>query len=173
VNHFLRCFPIQVIDKLMKELGGILRYIYLLQSSIEYCSHIKPLPSEMTVYRGIQQGGKILLPLYESLIGEVIVWPSFTSTSINRNFVISRFIKGEDSMLFEISLHPGDVAVAIDEHSDYARESEILIAASSGFTVDEVEWIEVRGWKIAQVRLSYCISWYDFNIDDPPAPILV
>jgi hypothetical protein len=27
--------------------------------------------------------------------------------------------------------------------------------------------------KIAQVRLSYCMSWYDFNIDDPPEPILV
>jgi hypothetical protein len=27
--------------------------------------------------------------------------------------------------------------------------------------------------KIAQVRLSYCMSWYDLNVDDPPVPILV
>jgi hypothetical protein len=74
----------------MKELGGILRYIYLLQSSIEYYSHIKPLSSDMTVYRGIQQGGKILLPLYESLIGEVIVWPSFTNTSTNRCLMLCK-----------------------------------------------------------------------------------
>jgi hypothetical protein len=35
VNHFLRCFPIQVLGKFMKELRGVLSYIYLLQSSID------------------------------------------------------------------------------------------------------------------------------------------
>jgi TPR repeat protein len=173
VNHFMRCFPMKIIDKFMKELGGILRYIYLLQSSIEYCSHIRPLLLNMIVYRGIQQNGKMLVPLYESMIGEVIVWPSFTSTSINRDFVISAFIKGDDSLLFEIALHPGDVAVAIEAYSAYAGESEILIAASSGFMVEDVEWIDINGLKIGQVRLSYCMSWYDFNIDVPPTPILV
>jgi hypothetical protein len=113
------------------------------------------------------------MPLYESMIGEMIVWPGFTSTSTKRDLVISKFIRGEDSLLFEISLHPGDVAVAISDYSDYPMESEILIAASSGFMVEEVEWIEIRGSKIGQVRLSYCMSWYDFNIDDRPAPILV
>jgi hypothetical protein len=37
VNHLLRCFPIQLIDKFMKEVGPIPRYIYVLQSPIEYC----------------------------------------------------------------------------------------------------------------------------------------
>jgi hypothetical protein len=165
----------------MKELGGLVRYIYLLQSSIEYCSHMTPLPSNLTVYRGIQQQGNVLVPLYESMVGDVIVWPGFTSTSINRDLVISRFIKGADSLLFEISLHLGDVCVAIRDSSDHAGESEILIAASSGFIVEDVEWMEIRqrsgsGFrelKIAQVRLSYCISWYDFDIDEPPVPVLV
>jgi hypothetical protein len=125
------------------------------------------------VYRGIQQHGQLLIPLYESMIGEVIVFPGFTSTSTKREFVISRFIKGEDSLLFEISLHPDDVAVAIDVFSDYPSESEIMIAASSGFMVEEVDWIEISGSKIGQVRLSYCMSWYDFDIDDRPAPLFV
>jgi hypothetical protein len=75
--------------------------------------------------------------------------------------------------LFEISLHPGGVVVAISEYSDYPVEFEILIAASSGFMVEEVEWIEIRGSKIGQFRLSYCMSWYDFDIDNRPAPIIV
>jgi hypothetical protein len=173
VNRFLRCFPIAIVSKFMKELGGIIRYIYLLQSSIEYCSHAKSLSSEMIVYRGIQHDVQILVPLYESMIGEMIVWPSFTSTSSERELVISNFITSEDSLLFEILLHPGDVAVPIADYSDHEYESEILIAASSGFTIDDVEWVEIRGLKIAQVRLSYCMSWYDFNIDDPPDPILI
>jgi TPR repeat protein len=173
VNHFLRYFPIGIVSKFMKELGGILHYIYLLQSSIEYCSHHQPLSCDIIVYRGIPQQGKMLAPLCESMIGEVIVWPGFTSTSTDRNLVISRFINDEDSLLFEISLHPGDVAVAIQDYSEHPHEAEIVIAASSGFRIDDVEWIDIRGCKIGQVRLSYCFSWYDFNIDDPPVPILV
>jgi hypothetical protein len=170
-----------IVGKFMKELGGILRYIYLLQSSIEYCSHRQQLESDMIVYRGIQQEGKMLGPLYESMIGDVIVCPAFTSTSTDRELVISRFIKGEDSLLFEILLHQGDVAVAISDYSDHSYESEILIAASSGFMVEDVElitisWPSESGFReitIPHVRLSYCLSWYDFNIDDPPASILI
>jgi hypothetical protein len=157
----------------MKELGGILRYVYLLQSSIQYYSRLRPISHDMIVYRGIQQNVKMLIPLYESMIGEVIVWPGFASTSPDRNFVISRFLQNEDSLLFEIVLHPGDVAVSIDSFSDYQGESEILIAASSAFMVEEVDLIHINRMKIAQVRLTYCLSWYDFNIDDPPAPIFV
>jgi hypothetical protein len=134
---------------------------------------MKPLKLNMTVYRGIEQHGKQLVPLYESMIGEVVVWPGFTSTSSDRNFVISRFIQGADSLLFEIKLHPGDVAGEIYEYSAFQRESEILIAASSGFKIKSVDWTDISGMKIVQIRLSYCMSWYDFNIDDPPVPILV
>jgi hypothetical protein len=103
------------------------------------------------------------------------------STSLDRNLVISRFINDEDSLLFEISLHVGDSAVVISDFSVYEDESEVLIAASSGFIIEEVEWIDIHresvtgscGFKIAQVRLNYVLSWYDFNIDDPPAPIFI
>jgi hypothetical protein len=181
VNHFLRCFPVKMSSTVMKELKGSLSYGDLLQSSIECYSHIRPLPSDMIVYRGIQQHGKGLAQLYESMIGEVIVWPGFTSTSTNGSLVTSRFINGEDSLLFEISLHPGDAAVEMSEYSEHPFEDEILIAASSGFRVDDVEWIDIRResgsgfreFKIAQERLSYLISWYDLNIDELPAPVLV
>jgi hypothetical protein len=65
-----------------------------------------------------------------------------------------------------MSLHPGHVPMAISEYSDHENESEILIAASSGFMIDEIEWIDIRlnsesGFrelKITHVRLSYFVS---------------
>jgi hypothetical protein len=39
-------FNDKIIDKIMKKLRGILHYIYLLQSSIEYLSHIEPLSTD-------------------------------------------------------------------------------------------------------------------------------
>jgi hypothetical protein len=75
--------------------------------------------------------------------------------------------------LFEISLHPGDVAVAISEYSDHGNESKSLIAISSRFMIDEIEWIAIGGSRIADVRPRYFISWKDFNIDDPPVQVCV
>jgi hypothetical protein len=46
----------------------------------------------MTVYRGISQHGRKLAPLYESMIGEVIILPGFTSTStgLRRARIVAR-----------------------------------------------------------------------------------
>jgi hypothetical protein len=81
--------------------------------------------------------------------------------------VIEHFIAEDESILFEILLHPGDVAV--------------LVAASSGFIVESVELVNVKiettngvkALKIPQVKLSYLISWSDFDIDERPQRILV
>jgi hypothetical protein len=81
VNHLLRYFPVRILSKFMKELGGMLRYVYLLQSSIHYCSHIQHFSSNFWVYRAVPTGGSELVNLYHSMIGEIIVWPGFTSTS--------------------------------------------------------------------------------------------
>jgi hypothetical protein len=104
VNHFLRCFPIKIV--------GILHYIYFLQSALEYCSYHHPPSNNLCVYRGFVSRGGRLASLYA-----VIVWPSFTSASTDRDCVIDKFIKDENSILFENALHPGDVAVCIAEHS--------------------------------------------------------
>jgi hypothetical protein len=165
----------------MKELKGILHYIYLLQSSIESYSHIQPLPSNIIVYRGLRSGGGKLIPLYHSMIGEVIVWPSFASTSTDRDYVIERFITDEDSILFEILLRPGDSAVSIQACSEFHRESEISIAASSVFIIDSIDSVNIPvreadrrdKFTIPLVKMSYYLSWYDFNIDDRPVVIRV
>jgi hypothetical protein len=136
VNHFLRYFPIHVICKFMKELKGILRHIYLLQSSLEYYSHYNPLSNDIVVYRAFASDGVRLAPLYESMIDEVIVWSSFTSTSTDRDHVIEHFVKNGDGILLEIALHPGNAAISIEEHSVHQLESEILIAAST-----QIVWV--------------------------------
>jgi hypothetical protein len=63
----------------------------------------------------------VLLPVYQSKIGAVIVFPGFTRTSADRDFVISRFITGEDNLLFEISVFPGDGAAAIHDYRSGSR----------------------------------------------------
>jgi hypothetical protein len=61
----------------MNELKDLLYYPYVLQPSIEYIKCIHPFQSDVIVYRGLQTGGKKLIPLYVSMIGEIIVWSSF------------------------------------------------------------------------------------------------
>jgi hypothetical protein len=178
VNHFLRSFPLELVSKFEKELGGILSYIALLQSSIHRCSVLSPLTSDCTVYRGFGAGGASEALLYETIVGEVIVWGGFSSTSLDRDYVISRFVGGGSGLLFEISLPAGAVAVPIADVSVY-DESEILIAASTGFLVESVEWITVsndrssRKFKIPCVRLSYFVSWSEFDLDRRPPRLLL
>jgi hypothetical protein len=115
------------------------------------------------------------------MIDEVIVWSSFTSTSINQAYVIKHFMQDEDSILFEIALHSGDVAISIQEYSAVPSESEILIAASTGFRIDEVEYIDCemeesddsKIVRIPMVKLSYVRSWSEFNIDEGPPTVLI
>jgi hypothetical protein len=83
-----------------------------------------------------------LIPLYVSMIGEIIVWSSFCGA--HRETEIMWFLTGEDSILFEVTLHPGDVAACIEDCSRFGYESELLIAASSGFTVDSIEFISIE-----------------------------
>jgi hypothetical protein len=187
VNHFLRCFPIELVCKFEKELGGILHFIYLLQSSIEYRSLNEPLSETVPVYRGMLSNGPELVGLYESMIGEVIVWRSFTSTSRNRELVIRRFIQKDDEgdcsdgILFEIELHRGDVAADVARDSDFGYESEILIAACSGFRVVNVACVTISNavsgrlnqFEIPRVRLCYVVSWHAFDIDHRPRMVTV
>jgi hypothetical protein len=173
VNCLLRSFPIQILGKFMKELRGLLCCIYLLQSSINYCSRIQRFPGDRVVYRGIQSSGFELANLYDSMIG-------FTSTSTDCQYVLHRFVKKGDGILFEIIHHPGKVMADIPSCSDFAVESEILIAASSAFRVLEVTSIDVPITSsqdspvrvIPKVKLSYEMSWFEFDIDNPPQSLL-
>jgi hypothetical protein len=173
VNYFLRYFPIQCLGTFIKGLQGFLSYIYLLQLSIDYHSQAKPLTEDRIVYRGFSSDGPILVPLYESMVGEVIVWRGFTSTSTDIDVVIQKFVQNADGILFEIELHRGDVATDIACYSENPSDSILLIAASSTFRVVEVEEIQVQNhafgnFTIPKVKLSYFLHWYDFDIDTPP-----
>jgi hypothetical protein len=104
-ESFPRGFPAFLVSKFMGESIGILHYIYLLRSSVEYCSDTDPLASEIVVYQGFKAGGSRFAPLSHSMIGEVIVWSGFRSISASRYVMISHFITAEDSILFGIVLH--------------------------------------------------------------------
>jgi hypothetical protein len=184
VNHFLRSFPIDLVSKFEKELGGIVSYINLLQSAIEQTSLRRPLTVDCTVYRGFGSGGVCHALLYETMIGEVIVWGGFSSGSLDRATAIGSFVRSVRGILFEISLPAGAVAVSIGEFSEY-EESEIVIAASTGFFVESVEWITVSNsnsndqcdsmgeFDIPCVHLQYFASWWDFDLDRRPPRFLV
>jgi hypothetical protein len=148
----------------------------LLQSSIEYCSRQEPLEGDLIVYRGFPEHGSVIGPLYESMVGEMIILREFVSTSTELEVVKSHFMNGTDPILFEISLHPGDAAVAIRRYSAHPDEFEVLIAASTGFIVEAVDQISTQDGlssgmscvNVPRVKLSCFIPWHDFNTDDAP-----
>jgi hypothetical protein len=61
----------------------------------------------------------------------------------------------------------------------HSRESEVLIAASSGFVVDSVEDISILDpatdleFTIPLVRLTYFVSWYDFDLERRPPRLIL
>jgi hypothetical protein len=112
VNRFFRQFPIQILGKCLKEFDGILNYIYLLQSSIHYCACKWPIAEDQVVYRGLSSGGSELDPLYTSLIGQIIVWKGFTSTSNDIECAMRDFVRSSKGILFEMILCPGPIAAA-------------------------------------------------------------
>jgi hypothetical protein len=98
------------------------------------------------------------------MMGDIVVGLGFTSTSMDRNPVLQSFIHNEESVLFEIELHPGDVAVQIEQYSEYGSEREVFIAASTRLEVLGVEYDDVylpqengdsHLFHLPIVRLSY------------------
>jgi hypothetical protein len=179
IDQFLLRFPISVLSRFMTELSGIMNYIYLLQSSISYFAHNNPLMENQIVYRGFSVKGPQLRPLYESMIGEIIVWPEFARTSLNLALVIEENVKQKEGILFEIGLHSGDEVVDISQFSEFPTNSdEIVIAASSGFTVIAVDSMDIQitdghQFIIPKVRLSYSFSWFDVEIERVPKPLVL
>jgi hypothetical protein len=132
----------------------------------------------LRVYRGFRSKGTQLAPLYESMVGEMFVWCGFTSTSRKRERVIRNFVRSEEGILFDIIVHPRDVVASIGCYSQFAYEAEVVIAASSIFRVVEVEINRKNSslgkeFAVPMVTLSYCGSWFDFDIDEPPPTFLI
>jgi hypothetical protein len=181
VNHFLRCFPISRFCNFNDEMRGILNFIYLLQSSIACRSQENPIRENVVVYCGIGGASDVVM-LYESMIDDVVVWCEFTRAFTDRDYVMNELITDDDFVLFEIELHPGDVAVLIEGSSDDQIGDEFLIAASTGFKVVSVEETEVsicgedgilNFFHLPIVRLSYFLHWYDFDLDQRAGPVFL
>jgi hypothetical protein len=87
---------------------------------------------------------------------------------------LNHLIIDEDCVLFEIELHPGEVAVELERAAEDRSGNEVVIAASTGFRVDSVEPTDVsipaedgslNLFHLPIVRLSYFLHWYDFDVD--------
>jgi hypothetical protein len=181
VNYFIRRFPISLVLNFMDELKGVLSYVYLLQSSIACLARENPIRDNLVVYRGIRQAADRVM-LYESAIGDVVVWPEFTSAFTDLDYVLNHFITDEDCVLFKIELHPGDVAVQIERYSADQAGDEVLIAASTGFRIDSVDDTDVsipaedgclNLFHLPTIGLSYFLHWYDFDLDQRPPRVVV
>jgi hypothetical protein len=168
VNEFMNRFPIQMIGQFILDVKGIVNCIYLLQSSIEHFSHDHPFETDLIVYVK-EPKAEVNVQLYISLIGEVIVKPGFIIGSTQQHEVMVGI--GNDDFLIEITVHPGNAVVPLCDFSGIPNESGVLIAASTGFFVDAVEYIEHPDGSDADVstiwlvKLSYWSSWYELIID--------
>jgi hypothetical protein len=89
-------------------------------------SRLRLLQEDGRVYRGFRSRGSYVASFFESVIGDVTVWPGLTSTPM-------------------INLHTGDAGVPIRDYSTFESENEVLIAGSSGFRVESVHFIDVEG----------------------------
>jgi hypothetical protein len=162
----------EIANKFINELRGILSYIYLLQSSIDHLAMQQPLEEEIVVYRGLHGIDPGLASCYRSVNGNVILWRSFTSTSRNLELTIRKFVRNEKGLLFEIHLHRGNIVANLSRYSAF-NEFEMLIPAYTAFRVDDVVDFHVhdaiqtvqQNTIVPLVKLSYAFSWHDFALD--------
>jgi hypothetical protein len=129
--------------------------------------------------------GSELAPLDESYIDRVIIWTGFTNTSLDLQYVINEFVRSPQGILFEITLHPGAVATNISSYSAYLAESEVLIAAMSGFVVESVDYGSDQhedttaeqhntvDSRILRVKLGSWLSWIDCDMDKQPVNLII
>jgi hypothetical protein len=155
----------------VKELRGLLSYVYLLQSAIHSWWQLHPIAEDTVVYRGIPRLRQNLEPLYLSAVDEIVLWRGFTSTSRRIETAVRNFAKDRSGTLFEITLSSGCSAADISSFSAH-RESEVLIAARPAFHVDSADEYRLstaaaeseREAVLPFVKLSFAFSWFDFEL---------
>jgi hypothetical protein len=132
----------------------------------------EPFKKEVIVYCGLHGIDHGLVACYLSVIGDIVLWRSFTSTSRNLELTIRDFVNSEKGILFDIHLYPGNIAADISRYSAF-EEFEMLIPAYTAFRVDDVVDFRVqdalptfeRDMIVPLVRLSYASSWFDSAFD--------
>jgi hypothetical protein len=142
---------------------------------------LKAIPrNDSPVRRAVHSGLSQIVGHFKRMILQSLLRPMW---KILRKHFYSplHFIKNEDNILFEIVLHPGDIAICIADHSVTASESEILIAELTGFKMDQIESIDLEITesddlnyvRIPVVKMCYFLSWSDFDIDECSPRVLV
>jgi hypothetical protein len=185
VDYDLWQFPVQILRKCLKELNGILNYIYLLQSPICECGCNSPIREHQVIYRGLSRWVQNLGHFTRCSLARLV----FGTISRVQQFVIEiaicKFVKSSEGILFGITLCAGAVAGALRLYSAYPKEHEVLIAAMSEFMVESIDHILAPQREqstsrhnfvdstIPNVKLRYCSPWFDFDIDNRPPTFIV
>jgi hypothetical protein len=138
------------------EARGFLACVCLLQAAIE--SVASKQPARGVVYRACCSGGGEIASLYCSEIGEVVVWPAFTSASRDRSQVLRDIEQCRDGVLFEITL--GDGAIAAN-----ASEEQVVIAAESAFRIDDVVEEDMGEWRVPIVKIDWVGAWSEVDLE--------
>jgi hypothetical protein len=181
VNAFLRHFDPE--SPLLARFG---HYIVLLQIYLMTCEH----PAEpLTLWRGMENDAAKVVAAYQEVIGKVVLWPPFTSTT--ESFEVAMEFAGDSGVLFEIEIDEFALpfaalgAVDVCQLSAYPEEAEVLLATSIPLRVLGIEMAGARTMIKLKVdshelaRLQNCLEqtsmrWmpgfepHDLVIDCPP-----
>jgi hypothetical protein len=158
MNSMLRRLPVDLFGGLAEtgETGTVLELASLLQASVE----LRAFEAVgCVVYRGIGNCGCDVEKWYRESIGEIIVWRGFTTAMRDRERVVEKYVGQDNGVLFVISL--GRRAIVADLGDE---DGDVLIAAETGFRIDEVRRTEegmtqivmecVRVWSDAEQNLN-------------------
>jgi hypothetical protein len=171
VNEALRRLPIDIVWRAVGQFTGFLSYVCLIQGAIELFAEAVEAP----VFCGLPARGSDIAALYCSAVGQVVVWPAFTSASREAARVISDFVRGGDGILFEITLGAHKIAAPVGNLRKGQDTSEVLIAAASLFRVDAVEAFDSGDGEHAcpVVRLTCVGEWSELQIERNPRSCLM
>jgi hypothetical protein len=170
VNAVLRKLPMRSLAHFVDKFCGLLSYTVLLQAAIEVYASERKISDEWVVYRGLRN--RELAAIYASAIGEVVVWPAFTAASRDLARITNEYASGDEGILFEIALGPGNVAAEIGGFSNRAAVSEVIIAAESAFRIDKVEECCMGEGELLMVRMTYVGTWSDGDIECNVRPLI-
>lgn len=133
LNRFLRQGD---FDSFIKLSSHIAKFIYFL---FEHRSNNIEKQEKSDLYRTMTIK-KEDVDLYESSIGRVICYPSFTSTSLIRgNFTPTRANKEDEIVNLVIKQNDSKNVISISEFSDYKGEQEYLFTPFSFFKITGVK----------------------------------
>ena len=145
-NYTSESFYYRYLNKFLREgnfdafrmvSSHIAKFIYSLYDFRE--KHINSI-NNSTLYRKMYINKKEM-DHYQSLEGEVICYPAFTSTSLDKNgFIPTKY--NPDDVLVQLIIEPNNTkfSIPVCEYSDYPAEKEYLFLPFSFFKIINVKY---------------------------------